>query len=155
MMKKTIGCISGVLLFFLWCSQSLAIDSVLKAGEISTLLIDTTIKVTEAKKDKKTGKILSYAAYFADNGTIRIQHHGGETEFFNWSVKKDDTLCVINTARVWGSGPSCGYLVRDNQGGYKVYPMKSISSEKNKKYVSVKKGGHVLTFSNIKKGNQL
>ena len=154
-MNKAFGCIGGILLFLVWCTQSLAMDSVLKAGQISSLLMDTTIKVTEAKKDKKTGKTLSYSAYFADNGTIRIQHPDGESEFFNWSVKKDDTLCVINNVRVWGSGPSCGYLVRDNQGGYKVYPMKSISSEKNKKYVSVKKASHVLTFSNIQKGNHL
>ncbi len=154
-MRKIIGCISAVLLFFVWCTQSLAMDSVLKAGEISSLLMDTTIKVTEAKKNKKTGKTLSYAAYFAADGTIRVQHPDGETEFFNWSVNKDDTLCVINNVRVWGSGPSCGYLVGDNQGIYKVYPMKNISSEKNKKYVSVKKAGHVLTFSNIQRGNHL
>lgn len=154
-MKRVIGCLSGVLSLFICCGSSYALDAILSAGEITALLTDTTMQVTEAKKEKKTGRVISYQAYFSDAGAIRTQHPDGTSESFSWSVNSDDSLCVLNNIRLWGSGPFCGYLLKDNQGGYRLYPLQPVSSEKNKKYVSVKKGEHVLTLSGLRKGNHL
>ena len=142
---------------FLLCGtfQAIAKDQPLTVEEVNTLVTDRTMTVTEVVPDKKTGKIVTFKAYFSELGSIRALYPDGVSENYNWSVDKNGRLCVVNNAR-WQQ--MCGLVTSDNSNQFKFY-----RNKKRPNKVVVKNGRGVLTqdwklvlhFSDIQNGQQL
>jgi len=155
-MKKSLWIVGLFLLTLLFSNHAVARNTVLTAAEANKLLTDRTMTVTEAEPDKKTGKTVSFTAYFTDLGAIRTLHPDGSSQTFSWAINEDGVLCVKNNMR-WAGGV-CGFLVSDDRGSHKLYRNRRGTSKvqkRNGRVIFMSDWKHFLTFSNIKAGKHL
>lgn len=156
-MKTFLRILSILIVTLLSCTYALARNTVLTAEEVRSFLNDRTMTITEAEPDKKTGKIVSFKAYFDKFGTILSLHPDGSTKNFSWVITEHGSICVRNNMR-WGGGGICGFIVSDDGGSHKLYRNRRASSRvttKNGRPVFMSDWKHFLTFSDTQEGNKL
>ena len=107
--------------FFCTCGFgefSNAQDTVLNAKQVNELFTEKTFTVTEAKPDKKTGKVISYQMHASNNGAINVISKEVRPEPRIWSVKEDGSLCYSRKLSQDSRGRNCSYIVPDGKGVY-------------------------------------
>lgn len=153
-MKHFLRLFFVIAFFFALNCQAFSQDTILSAAQVNKVLVDRTSKIKETKPDKKTGSAKTYKAYFGDMGGVRTIHSDGAAQTYNWTIRSDGSLCFKNNVRLRRRGATCGYLVSDGTGSYRFYKAKGVKKNGDK-VVSLGKSKHILTISNIKKGNKL
>jgi hypothetical protein len=153
---KKITCIFCIVLFGISMSQAALAKKrvVLTAKEVNSFLIDRTMSVTEAERDKTTGKNYTFKAYFNNGGGIRAVHPDGASFNYNWAVTEDGSLCVRNNMR-WGG--MCGWIVNED-GTHKLYRNRRGTTRadmKGDRAFFSSDWKLFLTFSNMQKGQHL
>jgi len=152
-------CFIGILFISLtFTTQAAAKEIFLTAKQITKFLAGYTMQVTETKPDKDTGKEISYLAYFGEMGAVRTKHPSGAAGNYGWSLKDNGAVCFKNNERLRRRGASCGFMAYEGDGVinfYKSNPNPKRTYTKDGKVVGLKKGKHVITITNIRKGNLL
>jgi len=128
--------------------------TILNATEVSRLFNDRTVTVLSEKTEKNTGKHLKYKAYFSGMGALLVVFENGAREPRTWSVKADGALCLRRTQRTHRGGVSCGYIVSEGNGVYKMYKVKHVKI-KGGRVVGGRNIKQLLTFSKFKKGRTI
>ena len=155
-MKKLVFVFCICLAPLVLCNQLFASSTALTAREVNNLLTNKTMTVTEIIPDKKSGKTISFKAYFTDLGAIRALYPDGASENYKWSVSKNGSLCVANNLR-WARG-MCGFIVSEKDNSYKLYRNKRANQKakmKDDRALITKDWKHFLNLSNFTEGNQL
>lgn len=127
---------------------------VLSASEVSQLVVGKTMAVLSEKTDKNTGKHEKYKGYVSEMGGFLVAFENGARETRTWSVKADGALCIMRSLGRHSRSTTCGYIVSEGGGVYKMYEAKHVYEKKGR----VVGGEHIkqlLTFSNLKNGNTL
>ena len=131
-------------------------EMALSAEEVNRILNNRTVDVDEIEPDKKTGKKISFSAFFTDLGSIRALYPDGSSENYKWSVSTNGALCVANNLR-WARG-MCGFIVANKDNTYNLYRNKRANQKakmKNNHVIITKDWKHFITLSNFQDGNQL
>jgi hypothetical protein len=150
---KTAHILSAALLISLFCSSQLfAKETPLTVGETNSFLADRTMTLTKMERDKKTGKNITFRAFFGKLGAVRAIYPDGASTNYNWSVDSNSRLCFIRR-----SG-TCGFLTMDDNGSYKFYKSKKGADKtvvKDGRPVKNSYWKHVIDFSDIQDGEHL
>lgn len=83
-----------------------------------------------------------------------VVFESGARETRTWSIKADGALRIRKSMGRHRRSAICGYIVPEGNGVYKMYKVKHVY-EKNGRVVGGKHIKQLLTFSNLRKGNQL
>jgi hypothetical protein len=113
----------------------------LTPAELNSLFSDKTFSVENLRE---TGKEAS-KVYATDMGGLRIIAASGASSTRAWSVRENGTFCYSAPATNRKGGGTCGYIVHEGQGMYKMYKQKGKD----------RKGKALFLFSNFQKGKQL
>jgi len=122
-------------------TNALAKGKDLIPAELNSLFSDKTFSVKDLRDPgKEASKV-----YATDMGGLRIIQASGASSTRAWSVRENGTFCYSAPATNRKGGGTCGYIVTEGQGAYKMYKQKGKD----------RKGKALFLFSNFKQGNQL
>lgn len=127
---------------------------VLNASEVSELFVDKTMNVVGEDTDKRTGEHWKYRAYTSPMGGLLVVFESGARQTRTWSVRDDGAFCIGKVMGRRTGGATCGYIVPQANGVYRMYKAKHVY-EKDGRVVGGKQIKLLVTFSNLKKGNNL
>ncbi len=134
--------------------KSCAQKKVLNAAEVSQLFVDKTMYVVGEERDKKTGDNWKYKAYTSEMGGLLVIFESGARQNRTWSVQDDGAFCIGRDMGRLTGGATCGYIVPEGNGVYKMYKAKHVW-EKNGRVIGGQQIKLLVTFSNMTKGNNL
>jgi hypothetical protein len=134
--------------------SSNAQKKVLNASEVSRLFVDKTMNVVGENIDKKSGKPWKYRAYTSEMGGLLVIFESGARQNRTWSVRDDGSFCIGRDMGRRTGGATCGYIVPEGNGVYKMYKAKHVW-ERDGRVVGGKQIKLLVTFSNLKQGNSL
>lgn len=131
-----------------------AAEVILQPSQVSKLFLDKTMTITSGRVEKKTGKHRVFKAYASDMGGLRVVYQGGATETRSWSVTEKGDLCISRSTMSRAAGATCGVLVSDGSGVYRMYPAKGLVV-RGDRIAGTSQSKLLLTFSNFQQGNKL
>lgn len=127
---------------------------VLNASEVSQLFVNKSMNIVGMEKDKNTGKPRTAKAYASEMGGLLVVWDSGGRQTRSWSVSDDGAFCIGKAMGRRTGGMSCGYVVPEGNGVYKMYKAKHVYT-KDGRVVGGKQVKLMMTFSNLQKGNTL
>ncbi len=134
--------------------KSYAQKIVLNAAEVSQLFVNKTMNVVGDKTDKRTGDNWKYKAYTSEMGGLLVIFESGARQNRTWSVQDDGAFCIGRDMGRRTGGSTCGYIVPEGNGVYKMYKAKHVW-ERDGRVVGGKQIKLLVTFSNLQEGNKL
>lgn len=124
----------------------------LDASEVSQLFLGNSVDIVGENIDKRTGEPWKYRAYASDLGVLLVVFESGARQTRSWSVSEDGAFCFGKPLERHKGGTTCGYIVPQEGGVYKMYKAKHLY-HKDGKVVGGKQVKLLVTFSNFQKGN--
>lgn len=152
---KLVSVVTVMLCMFIVPSISSGTDEkLLSSKQIRALFTEKTMTVTNVK-DSKKGDSKRVKLYTSQAGTAQTLLDEGETRTRIWHVTDDGRICFSRPITRRNQGSTCGQIVYDGQGVYRMYLTKDIKQNKNGRISGASKKDLLLEFSNFKKGSDL
>jgi len=153
-MKNIALALTSLIAVVLLGNQAIAEDVVLSAAQVTKLFSDRTMTVEQVKhKDEAPFRV-----YTASNGMVRSRHNDEDSDNRTWKTSENSRFCFSRSFRrqrsTNASGSTCGFIVTDGGGVYRLYQSKKLKVE-NGQLVGVKKNDLLLNFSSFSAGNTL
>lgn len=152
-MKNFILLIAAGIMIISVGSQAYGADKILTPAEVTSLFSDKTMTaVSLGHKDKNREK--PFKVFTSGMGAVRTMSETGAVDSRSWSVTEKGQICFSSSFKNRKGGATCGYLVTDGGGTYRMYDSKKLQS-RGGKVGGAKKKDLKLIFSQFVSGNSL
>lgn len=144
----------SLLAFLLLNNHAIAKDVILSAAQVNKLFSDRTMTVEQVKQ--KDGD--PFRVHTASDGMVRSRHNDEDSDNRTWKTSENGRFCFSRSftrqRHQNAKGSTCGFMVSDYSGTYRLYQSKNIKVE-NGQLVGVKEIDLLLIFSSFSAGNTL
>lgn len=133
--------------------QANSADAVLSPAEITQLFTDQTFTaVSFERKGKIQGN--PFKVFASGMGLIRSLSETGAVVSRSWSVTDKGQMCFSSSFTNRKGGGTCGFLVTDGSGTYRMYNSKKLE-QRGGVIAGAKRNDLILEFSGFVAGNSL
>lgn len=133
--------------------QANSADAILSPAEITQLFTDQTFTaVSYERKDRAQGK--PFKVFTSGMGLVRSLSETGAVVSRAWSVTDKGQVCFSSSFTNRKGGGTCGFLVTDGGGTYRIYNSKKLK-ERGGVIAGAKRNDLILELSGFVAGNSL
>lgn len=134
-------------------SQANGADKILSPAEITQLFTDKTMTaVVMGRRGNDREK--PFKVFTSAMGAVRTLSETGAVDSRSWSVTDKGQMCFSSSFSNRKGGGTCGYIVADGSGAYRMYDTKKLQ-ERGGVVAGAKKNDLILVFSEFVAGNIL